>query len=102
MGEWLWQILNYIVLPKIENVPNCSKLIKQQRNKGDNKCGNCEHASCYAHANLPRTVPKSYWSWPVAICEESVLTCTMVSSNTLEVHVPRHLYACPVKTEVPD
>ena len=23
---------------------------------------NCERASCYARANLPRTVPKSYWS----------------------------------------
>ena len=61
----------------------------------------CERASCYAHANLPRTVPKSYWSWPVAICEESVPTCTVVSSNTGEVHVPRRLYACRVKTEVP-
>ena len=64
--------------------------------------GECEHASCYARANLPRTVPKSYWSWPVANCEESVLTCTVVSSNTREVHVPRRLYACRVKTEVPD
>ena len=62
----------------------------------------CERASCYARANLPRTIPKSYWSWPVAICEESVLTCTVVSSNTVEVHVPRRLYACLVKTEVPD
>ena len=62
----------------------------------------CEHASCYACANLPRTVLKSYWSWPVAICEESVPTCTVVSSNTLEVHVPRRLYACLAKTEVPD
>ena len=42
----------------------------------------CEHASCYARANLPRTVPKSYWSWLVANREESVPTCTVVSSNT--------------------
>ena len=63
---------------------------------------NCEHASCYAHANLPRTIPKSYWSWLVAICEGSVPIYTMVSPNTVEVHVPRHLYACLVKTEVPD
>ena len=62
----------------------------------------CECASCYAHANLPRTVPKSYWSWPVANCEESIPTCTVVSSNTIGVHVPWHLYACRVKTEVPD
>ena len=62
----------------------------------------CERASCYARANLPRTVPKSYWSWPVAICEGSVPTCTVVSPNTMEVHVPRRLYACPMKTEVPD
>ena len=47
----------------------------------------CERASCYAHANPPRTVPKSYWSWPVANCEESIPTCTVVSSNTDEVHV---------------
>ena len=64
--------------------------------------GMCERASCYARANLPRTVPKSYWSWPVAICEESVPTCTVVSSNTVGVHVPQRLYACPMKTEVPD
>ena len=62
----------------------------------------CEHASYYAHANLPRTVPKSYWSWPVANCEESVLTCTVVSSNTGGVHVPWRLYACRVRTKVPD
>ena len=42
----------------------------------------CERASCYARTNLPRTVPKSYWSWPVAICEGSVPTCTVVSPNT--------------------
>ena len=62
----------------------------------------CERASCYARANLPRTIPKSYWSWPVAICEESAPTCTVVSSNTMEVHMPRHLYTCLIKTEVPD
>ena len=62
----------------------------------------CERASCYARANLPRTVPKSYWSWPVAICKGSIPTCTVVSPNTEEVHVPRRLYACLVKTEVPD
>ena len=62
----------------------------------------CERASCYARANLPRTVPKSYWSWPVAICEESIPTCTVVSSNTMGVHMPWCLYACHVKTEVPD
>ena len=62
----------------------------------------CERASCYARANLPRTVLKSYWSWPVAICKESVPTCTVVSSNTGGVHVPQHLYACRVMTEVPD
>ena len=62
----------------------------------------CERASCYAHANLPRTVPKSYWSWPVAICKGSVPTCTVVSPNTRGVHVPQHLYACLTKTEVPD
>ena len=64
--------------------------------------GRCERASCYARANLPRTIPKSYWSWPVAICKGSVPTCTVVSPNTNEVHVPRRLYACPMKTEVPD
>ena len=63
---------------------------------------NCECASCYACANLPRTIPKSYWSWPVANRKESVPTCTVVSSNTVGVHVPRCLYACPIKTEVPD
>ena len=63
---------------------------------------NCERASCYARANLPRTVPKSYWSWPVAICKGSVPTCTVVSPNTNGVHVPRRLYACLMKTEVPD
>ena len=62
----------------------------------------CERASCYARANLPGTVPKSRWSWPVAICEGSVPTCTVVSPNTMGVHVPRRLYACPMKTEVPD
>ena len=62
----------------------------------------CECASCYARANLPKTIPKSYRSWPVAICEESVLTCTVVSSNTVEVHMPRRLYACLAKTEVPN
>ena len=62
----------------------------------------CERASCYARANLPRTIPKSYLSWLVAICEESVPTCTVVSSNTSGVHVPRRLYACLAKTEVPD
>ena len=62
----------------------------------------CERASCYARANLPRTVPKSYWSWPVAICEGSIPTYTVVSPNTGGVHMPRRLYACRVKTEVPD
>ena len=65
-------------------------------------CKQCERASCYARANLPRTVPKSYWSWPVANHEESVPTCTVVSSNTEGVHVPQRLYTCRVKTEVPD
>ena len=64
--------------------------------------GMCERASCYARANLPRTVPKSYWSWLVANHEKSILTYTVVSSHTMEVHVPRHLYACLVKTEVPN
>ena len=62
----------------------------------------CERTSCYARANLPRTVLKSYWSWPVAICEGSVPTRTVVSPNTRGVHVPQRLYACLVKTEVPD
>ena len=62
----------------------------------------CERASCYACANLPRAVPKSYWSWPVAICKGSVSTCTVISPNMRGVHVPRRLYACHVKTEVPD
>ena len=62
----------------------------------------CERASCYARANLPRTVPKSYWSWPVAICKGSIPTYTVVSPNTGEVHVPQRLYTCLVKTEVPD
>ena len=44
---------------------------------------NCERASCYARANLPRTVPKSCWSWPVAICEGSAPTCAVVSPNTI-------------------
>ena len=64
--------------------------------------GYCERASCYTRANLPRTVPKSYWSWPVAICEGSVPTCTVVSPNTSGVHVPWRLYACLVMTKVPD
>ena len=64
--------------------------------------GLCECASCYARANLPRTVPKSCWSWLVANREESIPTCTVVSSNTVGVHMPRHLYACLTKTEVPD
>ena len=68
------------------------------RGEGDG----CEHASCYARANLPRTMPKSFWSWLVAICERSILTCTVVCLNTVEVHVPRCLYACLVKTEVSD
>ena len=68
----------------------------------DSMVDKCERASCYTHANLPRTVPKSYWSWPVANCEESVPTCTVVSSNTEGVHMPRRLYACLVKTEVPN
>ena len=42
----------------------------------------CGRASCYARANLPRTVPKFCWSWPVANHKESVPTCTVVSSNT--------------------
>ena len=45
---------------------------------------NCECASCYARANLPRTVPKSYWSWLVANHERSIPTCTVVSPNTLQ------------------
>ena len=64
--------------------------------------GWCERASCYARANLPRTVPKSYWSWPVAICEGSRPTCAVVSPNMRGVHVPWRLYACLIKTEVPD
>ena len=60
----------------------------------------CERVN--AHANLPRTVPKSYWSWPVAICKGSVPTRTVVSPNTSGVHMPRHLYACPIKTKVSD
>ena len=64
--------------------------------------GLCERASCYARANLPRTIPKSYWSWPVANREGSILTCTVVSPNTMEVHVPQCLYACLTKTEVPN
>ena len=62
----------------------------------------CECASCYTCANLPRTVPKFYWSWLVANREESIPTCTVVSSNTVEVHVPQRLYACLTKTEVPN
>ena len=62
----------------------------------------CEHASCYARANLPRTIPKSYWSWPVANHKGSRLTCTVVSPNTDGVHILWCLYACLVKTEVPD
>ena len=62
----------------------------------------CEHASCYARANLPRTVPKSYWSWLVANHKGSIPTFTVVSPNTKGVHVPQHLYACLIKTEVPD
>ena len=62
----------------------------------------CERASCYTRANLPRTILKSYRSWLVAICEGSIPTCTVVSPNTMEVYVPRRLYTCRVKTEVPD
>ena len=65
-------------------------------------CHGCERASCYTRANLPRTVLKSYWSWPVANREESTPTYTVVSSNTMGVHVPRRLYACLMKTKVPD
>ena len=72
------------------------------REAAERRWGVCERASCYARVNLPRTVPKSYWSWPVAICEGSVPTCTVVSPNTRGVHVPRRLYACLTKTEVPD
>ena len=64
--------------------------------------GACECASCYACANLPRTVPKSYWSWPVANYKGSIPTYTVVNPNMIGVHVPRCLYACLVKTEVPD
>ena len=63
---------------------------------------NCERASCYARVNLPRTIPKSYWSWLVANREGSIPTCIVVSPNTIGVHVPQHLYTCLVKTEVPD
>ena len=62
----------------------------------------CERASCYACANLPRTIPKSYWSWPVANHEESILTFTVVSPNMRWVHMPQRLYTCLVKTKVPD
>ena len=59
--------------------------------------------SIYPLGNTPSAPSvKSYWSWPVANCKESILTYTVVSPNTNEVHVPWHLYACLVRTEVPD
>ena len=85
---------------KIENKARSNRKRTHRRSAPD--LPNCERASCYARANLPRTVPKSCWSWPVANRKESVLTCTVVSPNTMGVHVPRRLYACLVKTEVPN